>query len=725
MAKKNSPKAAKRGKPEMPRRAKKKKFPVFKTILVVIFAFAVLLGLGGALFYATVELPNPNEEFTTQTTTLYYDDGKTELGRLAIQNREAIAYDQMPDNLKDAVVAAEDRSFWSNQGIDPVGMARAAFGIIRNREISGGGSTITQQYIKILYLTSEQKLSRKLKELALAMKMNQAESKETVLAGYLNTIYFGRGAYGVQAAAQAFFGVDAKDPTLPQSVVLASVINAPSNYDPQRGQAQAQNLAERYQYVLDGMLEMGTISQEEHDEASAGLPEIPNYVAPNTYSGPNGFLVHMATEELRAKGFTEEQINGGGLKITTTFNEQRQKDAVAAVDATVEEVMAKARTKPDENGNQVKPNVDDLHTGVVSINVKTGEVIALYGGKDFVQNSRNWATTPRYPASTFKAYGVIAGLRNGFGLNSVLRGNTFTPEGDTVPVHNNGGANYGPVTLKKATNLSLNTPFIDMLHQIPNGYDELVRAATDAGVPEHPSWKEQGGRLVLGMGEVSVLDNTAGFSTIANQGMRATPHTVKKVEDHSGSVLYEADDNSTRTIEDPVARDTISALMREPLAGQAVAYKTGTEGVDAGQDGAVEATNRSGWTVGFSPSIATGVMMVCGPDGQGNLNDYMPAGASFYGMIYPHQIWQSYMAKAFADMPNEQFPAPGNISPTIGPTYIPSTVASAPQEEEEAEETERPVETQEPEPRQTQTLQPAPAATETRVQEVPEPAEEP
>lgn len=707
--------AAKTAQPKPGARRRKKSFPIFRTILVVILALAVLLGLGGIFFYSTVELPDPNQEFTTQTTTLYFNDGSTELGRLAIQNRHAIAYDQMPDTLKDAVVAAEDRTFWSNQGIDPQGMARAAMNIIRNREISGGGSTITQQYIKILYLTSEQKLSRKFKELALAIKMNQAESKETVLAGYLNTIYFGRGSYGVQAAAQAYFGVDAKDLTLQQSAVLAAVINAPSNFDPQRGEEQAKNLEERYQYVLDGMLEMGTITQEQHDEASAGLPEIPDYATSNSFSGPNGFLIHMVTDELQSKGFTEEQINGGGLKITTTFDQQRQQDAVDSVNEVVENVIARARTTADANGNQVKPNPDDLHVGLVSIDVKTGRLLAVYGGKDFVENSRNWATTPRYPASTFKAYGLVAGMRNGFALNSILRGNTFTPPGESSPVSNNDGINYGPSTLKRATQLSMNTPFVDMMQQIPDGYDELVRAANDAGVPTHPSWEAQGNRLVLGMGEVSVLDNTAGFATIANQGVRIPAHTVKKVEDSSGSVLYEADEDGTRTIEEPIAKDAIEAMRRAPLGGQEVAEKTGTEGVAVGQDGATQAVNRSGWIVGFSPTVVTGVMMVAGDDGQQDLNKFMPPGIYFYGGSYPSDVWQSYMLKVIADTPNTPFPAPGNVRATIGPTFTPSPTVTESIEESEPAEPEAP-ETVEPAPpaatRETRPTQVVPAPTE-------------
>lgn len=707
---KTAPRCAKSATKKKPRRA----WPVVRGILIVILALLVAAVVGAAIFYETAKLPDPNEDFTTQTTKLYYNDGQTELGTLAIQNREIIAYTDMPQSMKDAVVAAEDRTFWTNQGIDVKGMTRAFFGILRNQEVTGG-STITQQYIKIRYLTSEKTLSRKFKELALAIKMNKAESKEEVLAGYLNTIYFGRGAYGVQAAAKAYFGIDAKDLGIAQAAALAAMVNSPSNLDPASGEEAANALTERYNYVLDGMADMGTITQEDHDANHGQLPEFPQFQKSDTFGGPKGFLIDMAINELKEQGFTETQINGGGLKITTTFDAKRQQGAVDAVEETKKRVYENALPLRDEAGNVVldengqpkKPDINQLHTGLVSIDVPTGEVVALYGGEDFVTNSRNWATTPRYPASTFKLYGVIAGLRNGYGLqNPLLQGNAFIPPGDSTMLYNYGGANYGPTNLKKAAQLSLNTPFVDMMTRIPNGYDELVRAASDAGVPENDTWKAQGGRLVLGMGEVTVLNNTQGYATIANQGKRVKPHVVREVVDANGNSIYNANFKGEQTIEQEVAKDAIDAIkhtdiaaLNEAVGGRDVARKTGTEGSSVADSATQGDIVRSAWVMGFTTRIATGVMMVAGDDGVQNLQPYGSGGSTFLGEVYPAQIFNEYMRVAVEGTPMEKFPNPSGIRPSVSSTMAPEeTAASQPPTTEETAQ-EQPKQSQAPKPK--------------------------
>jgi len=245
--------------------------------ITVLVAFIVvgLSGMGAFFFlYATTDLPDPNSDFQTNTTFIYYRDGEERLGSLAVQNRQTIGYDEMPQLMKDAVVAAENRTFWEDPGFSVTGIARGAFSIATGGELQGG-STITQQYIKILYLDSGQRLSRKVRELMLAIKMGRELPKEEILEGYLNTIYFGRGAYGIQAAARSFFLKDAKDLTLEESAALAAILNNPAAFNPSGGPEKLEKLLGRYQYVLDGMLEMGAITQAEHDRAHPALPEFP------------------------------------------------------------------------------------------------------------------------------------------------------------------------------------------------------------------------------------------------------------------------------------------------------------------------------------------------------------------------------------------------------------------------------------------------------------------
>ena len=237
MSKRRADGPAVKRKPQRPgqkKPVKRRLLTVLKWLLIV--GLVVTLTGIGAFYYAYTQttIPNPNADFQTETTKVYYADGKTELGQFATQNRESIAYSEMPDNIKQAVVAAEDQSFWTNQGIDPKGILRAAFSNARGNSTQGA-STITQQYVKILYLTQERSLQRKAKEAFLSLKLQREQSKQEILEGYLNTIYFGRGAYGIQAAAMAYFDVPAKDLNLKQAAVLASVLNDPNDLDPSEG----------------------------------------------------------------------------------------------------------------------------------------------------------------------------------------------------------------------------------------------------------------------------------------------------------------------------------------------------------------------------------------------------------------------------------------------------------------------------------------------------------
>ncbi len=385
------------------------------TLLGMISAIAVV-----AYGYSTTTLPAANADFKTATTFVYYNDGKSELGSFAIQNRTPLSFDKMPETMKQAAVAAENRTFWTDQGISIRGMIRAAWKIARGGDVQGG-STITQQYIKILYLNSERTLTRKFRELFLAYKINKEMSKEDILAGYLNTIYFGHGAYGVQAASKEYFDIDAKKLTVPQAAFLATVVNNPNMYDPSEKDNRARILS-RYRYVLHSMAEMGNITPEEEGTYAKKLPKFPKTPANQRYGGPKGFLLKMVERELSAAGFDSSQISGGGLKVTTTFDQDAQAAAVES---------AQKFTK--QSARAVGRKASRLHAAIASVDVNTGEVIALYGGPDFVKNSRNWATTPRPTASTFKTYALAAGLKDGYSLYRHVQWQYLAPAGGQEP----------------------------------------------------------------------------------------------------------------------------------------------------------------------------------------------------------------------------------------------------------------------------------------------------
>jgi membrane peptidoglycan carboxypeptidase len=672
----------------------RKKRSLWVRIPLWILSLLLVVGVIGAgvvaYAYSTVKLPDPNSDFKTNTTFVYYSDGKTRLGQFAVQNRQSIAYAEMPQYVKDAIVAAENRTFWTDPGISATGLFRAALGLVglapADVTASGGGSTITQQYIKVMYLSSEKSFTRKAKELLLAAKMGQTLSKQDILEGYLNTVYFGRGAYGIEAAAQAYFKVPAAKLTLAQSVALAAIVNSPGNLDPANGKQATADLLQRYQYTLNGMVELKTITSEQRDATYTKLPKFPKQAKDSTYGGPKGFLLNMVRNELIANGFTESQINGGGLKVVTTFDANLQDAVVTA---------AQKNTLAAAGGN--KKAAAQLHAGVASIDNATGAVLALYGGPDFLESQWNWATNPRPTGSTFKTYAFATALANGWSFNDTLNGNSFTPKGDSLPVRNADG-NYGRITMQNALTHSVNSAFVDLVTQIQDGPTQVQAMAEAAGVPEGGHW-DLSNRIALGNTEVSPLNQASSYSTFANQGLRHTPHVVAEVFDETGKSEYKADTEGTQTIDQDVAIDTTQALTkvtqdgtgsRAAYLGYPVAGKTGTVGygvkVKTRYGTTTVRETRAAWFVGFTSQVTTAVMYVKGKAGTGDL------GRGFYGATWPLSTWLSYMKVAMdgkdkvdfaarTDRPSTRSPAPkkthtATATPTATATDTPTATDS-------------------------------------------------
>jgi membrane peptidoglycan carboxypeptidase len=638
----------------------------------ILVALCVIAGVGVVAYgYSTTQLPNPNKDFETATSFVYWNDGKSELGDFAIQNRQPLDFDQMPDTIKQAVVAAENRTFWTDKGVSLRGMARSAYVIARGGSLQGG-STITQQYIKILYLNSEQTVSRKYHELFLAYKLSQQKSKQDILQGYLNTIYFGHGAYGIQAASQAYFKVDAKKLTVPQAAVLASVINNPTSFDPDEKDNRPR-LLDRYRYVIGSMAETGDITAAQAAKYSKALPKFPKVSVNERYGGPNGFLLKMVEQELSTAGFSSSDIQGGGLRVTTTFHEDDQKAAVKAAQDTTDQAAQASGKK-----------ASGLHAAVASVDVSSGDVLALYGGPDFVKDSRNWATTARPTASTFKAYTLAAGLENGFSLHSRFHGDTWKYPTDNIPVRNENSHQYGySVDLVKATTESINTAFVDLITQIPDGKKKTLEIAKKAGAPKTRGWDADARNIPIGTPEVSPLNQASAYASFANGGMHVTPHVVKEVQDADGNVLYKAAPKEDRVVSGDVADDVTFALSNvveqgtgkaASAIGRPVAGKTGTNGVDVSGGGNIV---NSSWFVGFTPQISTAVMYVAGKSGSASLDPYRrPGDTTFYGATYPVQTWVDYMKAATDGQDVKKFADPAYVN-YQQPTYTPSPTQSA------------------------------------------------
>ena len=339
---------------------------VAKRVALVLGGLVVVGGaLGVAAFaygYASTDVPEPTELGQKATTTVFYADGTTQLGQFADVNRTPVETADVPEVMRQAVIAAEDRSFYENRGVSPSSIARAFVSNLRGNATQGG-STITQQYVKNYYTGDDtQSLERKVREAFIALKVDQQLDKDEILTDYLNTIYFGRGAYGVQEAAQAYFGVDVGQLDASQAALLAGVVPAPSAYDPAVDPAAAEG---RWEYVVDGMVETGALTQAERD--ALVLPATAQQETDEVYAGPDGYLLQAVRDELTTRGaFTADELDGGGLTITTTFDVGMQEDAVAAME--------------DEDAFPVEDRPEDVVGALVSIDPADGAVKAMYGG---------------------------------------------------------------------------------------------------------------------------------------------------------------------------------------------------------------------------------------------------------------------------------------------------------------------------------------------------------
>ena len=625
-----------------------------------------LLGAGALVFlYKAISIPDPNEDFETQTSFIYYADGASELGRFATQNRESITLKEMPQNIQDAVVAAENRTFWTDKGIDPKGILRAAFNNASGNSTQGA-STITQQYVKILYLTQERSLKRKLKEAVLSLKIQRQLSKSRILEGYLNTIYFGRGAYGIQAAANAYFDIDAKDLSLRQAGVLATVLNNPTNFDPANGKSNKRALKERYRYVIGGMADLGSISQQQADKASKRLPAFPAVEVESQYGGQRGHMLKLVKDELHALGYSDEEIDGGGLRVTTTFTPEAMKAAAEGV----------AEAKPDGFGDK------ELHIGVASVEPDTGALRGFYAGQDYLDSQINWAVAGGMVGSTMKPFTLATALDSGYSLKDTFEGNSPYEFPDGLTVQNEGpgtGNDYGSaVTATYATQESINTAYVDMSNSIPDGPDKILEMANRMGIPlakADPDYAksikknpgipmasrdlESDALLTLGKARISPINMANAYATLANKGERADVHVIDRVVDRNGEELWSFKQSTDEAMDKDVAADTSYALQQVVKSGtgraalalsRPAAGKTGTATNDQGDVS-------SAWFVGYTPQLATAVMYVRG-DGDDKLDGWLP---QFYGAVYPAQTWTAVMQRAMEGLPVEEFPPPANL----------------------------------------------------------------
>ena len=611
----------------------KSKHLILKWVLGITGAL-LALGIGAfAYLYATTEIPQPESIAVAENTTVYYADGTTPIGTFSEQNREIIDCSALPDYVGQAVVASEDRSFYTNRGIDLVGIARAFWNNLTTGSRQGG-STITQQYAERYYLGETTSYLGKAREAILALKIAQAQDKDQVLCNYMNTIYLGRGTYGIQAAAKAYFGKEAKDLTVAEAAMLAGIIPSPSSWDPAVDPEQAQA---RFTRVLRIMQEDGYITAQEQQEAQ--FPQTIEYTQQNSYQGANGYLLQMVRDELTGSGtFSAEQLDTGGYTIVTTIDKSKQ-DLMYSV------------VSPAQNGMQgVIP--DGMEFGAISVNAKDGSIISVYAGEDYLSKQLNQATQSVYEiGSTMKPMALLGAIQEGVNLDTVFNGNSPRKfDGITDPVGNFGNMSYGNVNLYTATAQSLNTVYMDV--QAKLGTQRIAEIAKEAGA-ESDALDGTNPFTVLGNNALTTKDVARMYATIANQGNRPNIHIVSSVKNTDGEDIYKAPTDTTQVFD---ANDT--ALVTKAMTGT-VQNGTATEALAVGHNLAMKTgtanDSYAASTVGFTPSVVS-VFAMWYPDANGNPQEVPAFGGWSGGSDYPVHLFTQYMTQALAGTDNETFP---------------------------------------------------------------------
>ena len=617
---------------------------MIKTKLIRAGIFLAGFGfIAGATLFAfawfTVSIPDPNAYVNSQSTIIQYSNG-SEIGRVGTQNRQILPLAKIPLRLRYAVMAAEDRNFYANRAFSPTGIARALLNNLKSGDLTGeGGSTITQQYAKTAFLSPSRTIQRKIKELVISLKLENALSKDQILENYLNTIYFGRGSYGVQTAAQQYFNRNAHQLSISQSAVIASILRAPGYYDPSLSKENAVRLENRFAYVIQGMLANKWITEAEAKDAK--FPRVAPRTTSGQLSGPKGYIIDAVQKELSKLGFTQDQLLIGGYVIKTTLDQRAQQ---AAVDAVNKFTPAGAP--------------ENLHTALVAIRPGTGEVVAMYGGEDYVVRQLNDATQSiALAGSTFKPFALIAGLEAGIPLTSMWNGDspqTFDDLGRPYEVSNYGDEGWGQIDLLTATQHSINTVFVPL--GMKAGMDKVVDAARRAGIPENVAMIATPS-VVLGVASPHVIDVANSYATFAAQGVYSKPYMVASVTGSNKGLLYQGKAQTQEVFTKEVMADLTYALKSVVNGG------TGSAALALGRPAAgktgTSQSNASAWFSAYTPQLAASVALF--RDSASESLNGIGGLTSVTGGTFPAKIWTYFMKRALKDEPIMSFPAPSNI----------------------------------------------------------------
>ncbi len=608
------------------------------TLLVVLFLTLTAALIGGAIgfmVFSLWDLPEIRtlEEYKPSITSRVYSDSNQLLAEFFLENRTPVALEDVPDLMIKALIDTEDSRFYHHFGVDPRGILRAMYRNIRARKVLEGGSTLTQQLAKVLFLTPERSFTRKLKEMALALRIEQRYTKREILSLYLNQIYFGSGAYGIEAAAQIYFGKPAKDLNLAECAMLAGLPRSPRYYSPFKSPAAALG---RRAYVLNRMVAMGDISAMQADEAK----KVPLPVSRGIkQAGRAPYFVEYVRQKVEER-FGSSILYSGGLNIYTTLNDELQSYAEQAVQTGLEKIESKKK----------RPGAPRLQAALLAIEPATGRILAMVGGRDFGQSQFNRALQAlRQPGSAFKPIIYATALEHGFGASDILddsplsiavnRKKDWNPENFTRTYQ-------GPVTFRRALEQSLNVPTIRLLQKI--GPDETIGYARKLGIksPLTPYLS-----LALGSSAVTLAELTSAYAVFDNHGVKLGPVSILSITDSAGRVLY-----TNNSVPEQVLKPETAYLITYLLQG-VIEHGTGWKARDLGRPaaGKTGTTNdyREAWFLGYTPSLVAGVWV--GYDNQASI------GPKETGAKAALPLWLDFMKKANAERNPEEFSAPDDI----------------------------------------------------------------
>ena len=653
----------------------------FRIVRAALLALASLVLLAVLTFiglYLFIDIPKANAQATQAVSVVYYADGKTEMGRFTTTNRDPVELNKVPIDVQHAFIAAEDRSFYSNRGISPTGIARAFINDFTGDGGSQGGSTLTQQWVKNYFLTQDKTVTRKVKEVVISLKVDQEMSKDEILQAYLNNVYFGRGTYGIQAASQSYFHKDVSQLTTVEGAFLASVVNNPENMDPSVGPNSEQRANERMAYTLNGMVKMGWLTAEERNKAV--MPKFYPRQPIKYADGPQGYVIASVRGELSRKlKLSQEDIDRGGLRITTTIDKRAQDAAVAAVEKHTPDTL-----------------LGKLHTGLVAERANDGGVVAMYGGADYDPVKSPYSDADQamlQTASSMKLYTAIAALQHGKSVDTQYNGNNYLPIGAGKYVQNNQNESWGWQPISNMLAYSINTAFVRLNREI--GPANTLEAAQASGMPKTLGGMNDTNILnVLGTGDSRVVDQATGYNTLNSGGVFHDRHLISTVKSFDGKYSYTVDTKGKRVYDKAIADDLTWALGKTGVYGTAAGAQDELGRAMASKTGTASG-NKYLWFNGFTPGqITTSVGMYYSTDGktaQPMQNLPGVTASDVYGAGLPRKVWVDFMDAALEGQKKTQLPkrsyynenkpesASTSASPTPTKTYAaPSSAASQP-----------------------------------------------